>query len=438
MRAMAAHPLKPLFEPPLSGIQQFAAALAEAKRRRQEVARTYSTERIIAALAVAAADWLRSDEPLRALAIEEVARTTGFHRDMVATGIDFIFSAVTVDGLERLAEMAGASAPHAVFHSLAGNVPGQGVPVVASSLLKRSVAIIRDSERQPVITAAFRETIRRYEPALAAMVLPVTWPRRSTDRSLESAVVKAAERIELYGSDRTVGDLASRYRTGASMTCELHGARVSAGLLPATADVAQAAKAFAVDVAMYEGRGCLTPHVILVEGASSRASALADALATELSHCETRWPRARGSVDEERERRRFIDAAELRALTTKGGDVGAARCLVGPASAWCVEQAADTTIELGPGLRCVRVACVPGRNEAIAALRGATPALAGVGVASATTDSDGGEIDDPALAADLQSAGATLVGAAGRMQAPPIDWRPRGNSGSGDRTGGRR
>jgi len=436
MRAMAAHPPMALFQPPLSDIEDLAAALAEAERRRREVVQTYSTDRIIAALAGAAADWLRPDEPLRALAIEEVARTSGFHSDMVATGIDFIFSVVTVEALERLAGAVAASASRAVFHSLAGNVPGQGVPAIARSLLARSIAIIRDSERQPVLTAAFRETIRRYEPALAAMVLPVAWSHGDTDRSLESAVVKAAERIELYGSDRTVGGLASRYRSGAPLACELHGARVSAGLVPMTADLAEAAKGFAVDVTMYEGRGCLTPHVILVEGAPARANALADALATELANCERRWPRARGSAEEELERRRFVDAAELRALATPEGNTGAARCLAGPASTWCVEQAAEATIMLGPGLRCVRVACVPGRGEAIAALRAATPALAGVGVAGATTDSGRDGIDDVALAADLQRAGATLVCPAGRMQAPPVDWRPRANSVSGDHAGG--
>lgn len=433
MRAMAARSPKPLFELPISGIEQLAAALSEAERCRQEVVRTYSTERIIAALAGAAVDWLRPDEPLRALATEEVARTTGFHRDMVATGIDFIFSAVTVKALERLAEAVASSASRTVFHSLAGNVPGQGVPAIARSLLARSIAVIRDSERQPVLTAAFRETIRRYEPALAAMVLPVIWSHRDTDRSLERTVVKAAERIELYGSDRTVGGLAFRYRAGSSMTCELHGARASAGLLPVTAETAQAAKAFAVDVAMYEGRGCLTPHVILVEGAPARATVFADALATALADCEKRWPRARGTVEEERERRRFIDDAELRALATKGE---AARCLVGPVSAWCVEQAIDATIGLGPGLRCVRIASVPGRDEAIAALRAAAPALAGVGVGGATTGTEGAGIDDVALAGELGSAGATLVCPAGRMQAPPIDWQPQADRPNDDHAGG--
>ena len=68
MRAMAAHPPMALFQPPLSDIEDLAAALAEAERRRREVVQTYSTDRIIAALAGAAADWLRPDEPLRALA----------------------------------------------------------------------------------------------------------------------------------------------------------------------------------------------------------------------------------------------------------------------------------------------------------------------------------------------------------------------------------
>jgi hypothetical protein len=215
---MMARDPQPLFQPPLATVDELAAAFLEAERCRRDVVATYSADRIVTALARAAADWLRPDEPLRAHAIEELGRATGFHRDMVATGIDFIFSAVTIDGLQRLAraeDFPREEVSRTVFYALAGNVPGQGIPTIARSLLACSIAIVRDSERQPVITAAFRETLRRHEPALAAMVIPVAWSHRSGDRALESAVIKAAARVELYGSDRTVADLATRYRTDA-------------------------------------------------------------------------------------------------------------------------------------------------------------------------------------------------------------------------------
>lgn len=427
MRAIMAHDSQPLFEPPISTRDQLDSALRAAERCRRDVTAAYSTERIASALARAAADWLRPDEPLRCFAINEVARATGFHRDMVATGIDFIFSAVTANGLERLAQAEGeddATGPGAVFYALAGNVPGQGVPAIARSLLTGSVAIVRDSERQPAITAAFRETLGRYEPALAAMVLPVAWSHRAGDRALESAVIEAAVRVELYGSDRTVADLAARYRADSSGVFELHGARVSAGLVAAGADVAKAARGFAVDVAMYEGRGCLTPHVILVEGDVARASALTDALGRELAACEARWPRARGSIEEERDRRRFIDDAEMSALAARSDRPDAEHCLIGPSGAWCVHQSSDPTIMLGPGLRCIRVAAVADRAAAIAALGAAKPLLAGVGVAGATGGDGTNASDDRGLSTALRTAGATLVCPAGRMQAPPVDWRP--------------
>lgn len=431
MRAMLARNRQPLFEPPLSTADELAAAMTVATRYRCDLVATYSTDRIVTALARAAADWLRPDEPLRDFAIDAIARVTGCHRDMVATGIDFIFSAVTADGLQRLAraeDPARETVTGTFFYALAGNVPGQGIPAIARALLSRSIAIVRDSERQPVITAAFRETLRRHEPELAAMVIPVAWSHRSGDRALESAVIKAAARVELYGADRTVSDLAARYRTDASGICELHGARVSAGLVPPGADLAQAARGFAVDVAMYEGRGCLTPHVILVEGTGSRASEFADALGRELAECEARWPRARGTVEEERDRRQFIDNAELRVLGPPVGRPSADRCLIGPSGAWCVHQSSDPTITLGPGLRCVRVATVTDRVAAIAALRAAKPPLAGVGVAGALAGDVTGATGGAALSTELRAAGATLVCRAGRMQAPPIDWRPYAQS----------
>jgi hypothetical protein len=430
---------QPTLAPPLATAAEVEAALAAAERSRREVFDAYPTDRIVTALVRAAGDWLDPSEQLRSSAIDEVARATGLHRDMVATGIDFIFSAVTADGLHRLARDRGLTAnrgPRAVFYSLAGNVPGQGVPAIARALLSRSIAIVRDSERQPAISAAFRETLHRYEPALAAMVVPVAWSHRSGGSAIERAIAAAAERVELYGTDRTIHELATRYASGGSGGCELYGARVSAGLVPPAADIVPAARGFAVDVAMYEGRGCLTPHVILVEGPAERAAALADALADELAAGEARWPRARGTAEEERDRRRFIDDADLCTLAGDGRSAQRDRCLVGPAAAWCVHQSSTTSVTIGPGLRCVRVAPVADRAAAIAALDSAAPPLAAVGVACVTSPDAVTGIDDADLAAALRSAGATLVCPAGRMQAPPIDWRPDARPSHGQGVGG--
>jgi len=421
---MVARTRQPLYEPQISDAEDLAAALAEAERCRRDVNASYSTERIVAAIAGAASDWLQPDEELRLLAIEQVARATGYHRDMVATGLDFIFSAVTVEGLERLAKTEADSRPRAIFYSLAGNVPGLGVPAVARSLLTRSIVILRDSERQPILTAAFRETLRRYDPALAAMVVPVVWSHRGGDRALERFVLEVAERVEVYGSDRTVGELAERYRAGRVARLSLHGSRVSAGLVLARADIGRAARDFAVDVTMYEGRGCLTPHLIFVEGEAARTTFFTDALARELASCEARWPRAQGSVEEETERRRFIDNAEMHTLAAPHAAGRIERFLLGEASAWCVQQTSDISVTPGPGLRCVRVAHVRGCAEAIDALGAARPSLAAVGIAGVTTHGATSRIDDTPLRDVLRGVGATLVCPAGRMQAPPIDWSP--------------
>jgi hypothetical protein len=268
------------------------------------------------------------------------------------------------------------------------------------------------------------------------MVLPVVWSHRSGDRALERFVVEVAARVELYGSDRTVAELAARYRASGPGRCDLHGARISAGLVLARANVGRAARDFAVDVAMYEGRGCLTPHVLFVEGEAARTTLFVDALARSLAAYESRWPRTRGSVHEETERRRFIDDAEVHALGAAGPSDGVERCLLGPSSAWCVRQTSDASVTLGPGLRCVRVAPVEGLAEAIQALRAARPPLAGVGVAGATTHGAETGIDDTALQNALRRAGATLVCPAGHMQAPPIDWSPEGHPSSNEDTRG--
>jgi len=398
----------------------FRARRAVAERARSRVRADFDDARIIAALASAASGWLNPESELRRSTVRELSAATGMHPDMLAAGLEFVFGAVTEASLRDLVAREARTetrlGPGTLFYALAGNVPGQSIPPIVASLLARSVAMIRDSERQPLLTNAFCESLARLEPDLAAMIVPVAWSSRAPtddDRALEHLVIDAAARIEISGRDATVSELATRYASGSTTRVANHGTRMSVGIVDGAADLDAASEGFAVDVVMYEGRGCLTPHALLVEGPRNRARAFAERLALHLERLQTKWPRARGSLVEESTRRAFIDRAEAASLA----DVGSV--YVGREAAWCI-RIGDDRIGLGPGLRCVGVLPTPSRDATLAVLALATTPLAAIGLAGG----DRSGLDE--LAALLRPMGVTLVCPAGCMQAPPIRWEQDG------------
>jgi acyl-CoA reductase-like NAD-dependent aldehyde dehydrogenase len=422
-----------------NGTSEFEARLENAQRARRIVWEDVGAGRVIDALVDAAADWLDHEYAPRTGVVTAISKVTGWHPEMVATGLDFIFSAVTRDELHGLVrEEAGSLetlsppasrrrvGPSVVYHALAGNVPGQGIPPIVTCSLACSVLVVRDSRRQPALTDAFRESLGRHEPLLADMVVPVTWPHGPASPGIEAAILAAADRVELHGSNATVHALADRYRTLRPTPVTMHGARVSIGWVGADASLEVAADGFALDVAMYEGRGCLTPHVILVEGSPTRTVSFADALAISLDTLAERWPRARGSVEEEAARRRFLDEAEIAALASDDE-----RVLVGRDAAWAVRIGPASRVEPGPGLRCVRVFPASSRREAVSAARASLVPVAAVGIA------DGCDADSTLRTHGEAFApvGDCALLPAGRMQAPPITWRQDGCRRLGDLLG---
>ena len=395
-----------------------------------------SNERLVSALAESAAPWTDPSYSARARVIENLSATARLHPDMLARGLDFAFAAI---GLTPLRTLLGEAedpealehpilrptgparrlmGPRVAFHSLAGNVPGLSLPVIAASVLARSVAIVRDSARQPVLTEAFLETLAARDADAAAMIVPVRW--ESGDAAWEDDAFALAERAELYGSDATLRDLRRRHQTVRADIIE-RGTRLSLGFVPSSAPLQAAAEGFAVDITMYDGLGCLTPHAVIVSG-RARASAFASQLAAALDVLEARWPRQARDFDDEAVRRAFIDACEVRCATRRDE-----RLFRGHEDAWIVHEAGAEPPVLGPGLRCVRVIAADRDEEALAMVAGAAAPLAGIGLA-------GSPAEEPYqhIASRLRGSSATLVCAPGRMQAPPLTWTQDGRRRLGD------
>ncbi len=406
-------------------------AIREGGRARARVLQAMTTAEIIEILAAAATAWTQPHYTPRIRLVGLLTRDLRLPRALLERGLDSIFGVVTEDSLRRLiereveqpdalesaTEMIGGRrgrllGPRVVFHSLAGNVPGLSIPPIVASLLARSICVVRDSERQPWLTAAFVATLAEYSRDLAAMVVPASW--RAGDMGMEKLIFELAHRVELSGSDSTMKSIVSRHPRRPIVT---RGSRISVGVVPREADTDQWQEGFAADIVQYEGLGCLTPHVVFVEGAEKRASRLARLLGIQLSRYEALCPRLPRELAVETRRRAFLDACEMVSLREGGGIL-----LRGRGDAWVVHYRPLAPAAPGPGLRTVVVASVANRTELVERLRAAQLPLAGVGLGL-----------DPAhhayedLAGTFEQLGATWICPPGEMQRPPIEWAQDGH-----------
>jgi hypothetical protein len=190
-----------------------------------------------------------------------------------------------------------------------------------------------------------------------------------------------------------------------------HGHRFSIAAIgaPATrgAELLRAARGVALDAALWDQRGCLSPVTAFVLGDLPAAERFADALASALAALEQRMPRGRALPEAAAAIARERAEAEMRAAAGEPASLRA-----GPGTSWTVVCEPGAAPRPAPLHRFVRVHAV-GEAELVAALRGAP--LAGIAAAAVPF-------------ALLHELDASRICAPGRLQTPPLAW-PRGGLG---------
>jgi hypothetical protein len=318
---------------------------------------------------------------------------------------------------------------HAVFgFIMPGNVPGAGIHELLAVLLAGAAAIVKSSASEPVFFAQLAGTIReldgRFGTDLGARLQVFNWPRERTD--LTAALVKNCTYVVVLGDDVTIAQLEQLARSGQLIG---FGSRVSVAVVLTGAlegrGMGSSADRLALDCAMFDQRGCLSPHHVFVEG---RAREFACELAAAFSRMAPLLVRDRGlrglDLQAKAALRRVRETARWRQLSGQSIELWQDDNF-----GWTVilDDAAPFTVS--PGFRTVHVSAFRDAFDLERRLEAIRGKIEGFIIASHPSDDDrdvaSGLDVTPASAAIRALAvrcGATYICAPGESQSPPLSW----------------
>jgi hypothetical protein len=269
---------------------------------------------------------------------------------------------------------------------LSANVFVAPLRAIALARAASPIVLVRASRRDPALAEALLELVpHAYE--LVAELSP-----------------EAGDHLWAYGADATLAQVRATLPSG--VVFHGHGFGFGAVVVDysdGASDVERDASAIALDAALFDQHGCLSPRLVLVSGPPDAAPRLVRALAQQLQRLSVVLPAALEPPEALAERRRFLDAATYAFDVVQAG-------------ASFVSLSLDARLELPPPGRNLHVARVQDATASLATLRRHLTCVAVRGSAE--------------LRRRLQSA---LPGARccelGQMQRPaldgPVDLRPQ-------------
>lgn len=153
-----------------------------------------------------------------------------------------------------------------VITVLAGNVFTAGFRAVALPLLVGSPVLAKVSSKDDILPRYLKAALDRANPVLGSCLEVIRF--RGGDKKRQEALFRGAEVVSLYGGDDTVN--AIRKTIPPYTRLLVHGHGLGAIAIPASSILNEEAAVdiatrVSLDVAAYDQRGCLSPHVVCVE-----------------------------------------------------------------------------------------------------------------------------------------------------------------------------
>jgi hypothetical protein len=401
---------------------QLADRVERLRQAQQRLARR-STDSILAALEVVVREWLRRDSAWSRCAEQVLPAATGFSVEMIRRALPFQIEPLRAPHLRALLDdeigekafgTERGGVPNLTVHVLPGNLPGLAAIPVALSLSLKSAVLVKAASGDRIFPMLWAESIREIDPELGACVAACYWP--GGDRACEEVAFAAADLVIVSGDDASVADAKARCR-GRFIG---HGHRFSFAVVTrevlADVDLAEkAADALALDVALWDQRGCLSPQVCFLETTIEEAHHFTSRLGDAFERQARLLPPRKLSVAEQVAVRRFRDEAEWESIGGRRRDLFFPEATLD----WSIVVEAEPIFRPTPLCRSLRVLPLPDIGEITAALQPVRSFLQAAGVACAAARKN--EIEDL-----LTQAGIPYVSPLGEMQRPPLSWRQGG------------
>lgn len=392
--------------------QDTAASVAKAAARLRALRPLYTAKdvsRLIRALCQSGVHLLGADRTLAQGLRNELLETSGLSSGMIEWALATTFSSLRPDVLDGLArEVLGSPGlvpvpARLVSVILAGNVFSAAMRAIYLPLLSGAPVLVKAASRDDVLPRYMLRALQDIDVEIAQRFALVSFGRDTPDAL--DALLADAEVVSIYGSDETVQRIT--WRTQPNARVLRHGHGLSASFVGAESmrdPVARrdAGQRVALDVAAYDQRGCLSPHVVFVErdrdgGARDFAQALAETALPELAKL---LPPGAASLADRADAMQWRAAAQVRGELFEG---------VGHA----VSYEGDQPLRPSPGGRLVGVYDTDSPEAAAQALQTFGSALKCIGVA-------GPRELRLEIAQRLRPLTAARICRAGEMQTPPF------------------
>jgi len=360
-------------------------------------------------LANAFAHLSRTDTELARDARAALAQSSGLSEAMVEWALEKALAPLTFEALRELERRPTPPHPHAARVSpgqlcvvvLAGNVVTGAARAVGWPLLFGWPVLAKASSGDDTLARLLEAALAEGDPELAGAYRAVTYPAGAA--GLNAALFEQADAVSVYGGDDTLNQI--RAELGATITFMAHGSGLGAAFIGADAlasrEAAQlAARALAFDVAAYDQRGCLSPHVAWVQhGGWVSPAEFAALVHAELGLLRTTLPRG------------VLPRANAVAQLSWRG-VGAMRGTLLEGDGFSVSYEDAGPLRVSPGYRNLQVIAVDSPREL-------GPKLATLGVHLKCLGYAG--VPPDLLRALLPTRVAPRICPVGSMQRPPVD-----------------
>lgn len=300
-----------------------------------------------------------------------------------------------------------AAAPGVTVHIGAGSVPGVTVTAIIRALLVKSPVLAKPGAGDIALTTRFARELHRADDRLRGALAVQYWPGGDPAwESWEREVLLWADQVVVYGGDDTIESI----RAGAPAATRVieHPNRLGVAIVdPGAAPDAdgQAARA----VALFDQRGCVSTHLVLVLGNHDDARDWCGRFAARLQALASTLPPADAPAGDLSARHQLRGRLALR-----GADSGDVRLWTGDNGAWTVALAPPELFEPLGG-RTAWVVPVPDLAGCVDVLMPLSRVLQTVGLAGlGARRREFGEA--------LAAAGATRIVPLDQVPFPDSDW----------------